>query len=119
MAGSPFRVIIRRRGEVAKRGFATLDAALDALEDETRAAATVNARAPRVERALGKDYEPAQQVAVRGELRGPGRLRAGIDVRGDGSAEAYTGVVWRRPIAPGDREDAWRALRREVRAAAR
>jgi hypothetical protein len=119
MAGSPFRVIIRRRGKVAKRGFATLDAALDALEDETRAAATVNTRAPRVERALGKDYEPAQQVAVRCELRGPGRLRAGIDVRGDGSAEAYTGVIRRRPIAPGDREDAWRALRREVTAAAR
>jgi hypothetical protein len=67
-----------------------------------------------VERALGRTYEPAQQVAVRGELRGPGRLRVGVDVRGDGSAEAYTGVVRRRLIELRDRDDAWSALRREV-----
>jgi hypothetical protein len=119
MAATDFRVIIRRRGKVAKHGFATLDAALDALETETRSAATLSARDPRVERALGKDYAPEQQVAVRGELRGPGRLRAGIDVRGDGSAQAYTGVVRRRVIVPADREDAWAALRREVGGAAR
>lgn len=107
-----FRVIIRRRGGVEKSAFATLEAALDALESETRVAA--NTQVPRVERALGRDYEPGQQVAVRGELRGPGRLRAGIDVRGDGSAEAHRGGVRRQPIVPADREDAWAALRREL-----
>jgi hypothetical protein len=107
-----FRVIIRRRGKVEKSSFPTLGAALDALEAETRVAA--NTVRPVVERALGRSYEPAQQVAVRGELRGPGGLRAGIDVRGDGSAEAFRGVVRRRLIEPGDREDAWAALRREV-----
>jgi hypothetical protein len=76
-------------------------------------------RAPRQERALGRAYEPAQQVAVRGELRGPGGLRAGVDVRGDGSAEAFTGFVRRRLIELGDGEDAWSALRREVGLATR
>jgi hypothetical protein len=109
-----FHVVIRRRGRTEKRAFATLAAAVDDLETELRAAATTARQAPRAERALGRSYEPAQQVAVRGELRGPGRLRAGIDVRGDGSAEAYTGVVRRRPIVQDDREDAWSALRREV-----
>jgi hypothetical protein len=67
-----------------------------------------------VERVLGREYEPVQQVAVRGELRGPGRLRAGIDVRGDGSAEAFTGRVVRRLIESHGTEDAWAALRRVV-----
>jgi hypothetical protein len=109
-----FHVINRRRGKPVKRTFATLAEAVDDLEQELRADATVIARAPRVERALGRDYEPAQQVAVRGELRGPGRRRAGVDVRGDGSAQPWTGVVRRRLIAVADREDAWTALRREV-----
>jgi hypothetical protein len=112
---APFRVIIRRRdGDNDRRSFATLAAAVDDLETELRAAATVIARAPRVERALGRDYEPAEQVAVRGELRGPGRLRAGVDVRGDGSVVAFTGQVARRPIGVRDRESAWDALRREL-----
>jgi hypothetical protein len=112
---SSCKVIIRRRGgKNDKRAFATLGEAIDHLETELRAAATLIARAPRVERALGRDYEPVEQVAVRGELRAPGRMRAGVDVRGDGSAEAWTGVVRRRLIDVRDREDAWSALRREV-----
>jgi hypothetical protein len=113
MAAS-YRVIIRRRGQTEKTRHATLDTALDELERELRVAAT--RQQPRVESALGRSYDPVQQVAVRGELRGPAGLRAGIDVRGDGSAEAFTGRVVRRVIAVRDREDAWAALRREVQA---
>src|SRR3954471_3696838 len=109
-----FHVIIRRRGKPEKRAFPTLAEAVDHLEHELQAAATAIARAPRVERAFGRDYQPAQQVAVRGELRGPGRTRAGVDVRGDGSAQPWTGVVRRQLIPVADREDAWAALRREV-----
>jgi hypothetical protein len=115
-----FRVIIRRRdGETDKRQFATLAEAIDDLETELRSVASVIARAPRVERALGREYEPAEQVAVRGELRGPGGVRAGVDVRGDGAMVAFTGVVRRRPIALEDREDAWAGLRRELGLATR
>jgi hypothetical protein len=109
-----FQIVVRRPGKTDKRAFATLADAVDELETELRAAATLAARDPRVERALGREYEPARQVAVRGELRGPGRLRVGVDVRGDGSAEAWSGVIRRRLIAARDREDAWSALRREV-----
>jgi hypothetical protein len=115
-----FRMIIRRRdGETGKRRFPTLEAAFDELETELRSVATVIARAPQVERALGRDYEPGEQVAVRGELRGPGGVRAGVDVRGDGAVVAFTGVVRRRPLKPRDREDAWDALRRELGLGAR
>ena len=52
------------------------------------------------------------QVVTRGELRGPGGLRAGIDVRGDGDAQAYTGRIRRQLIDVFPREDAYQALRR-------
>jgi hypothetical protein len=111
MAAS-YRVIIRRRGRTEKTRHAAPAAALDALERELRVAAT--RQRPRVERALGREYEPVEQVAVRGELRGPRGLRAGIDLRGDGSAEAFTGRVVRRLVQPRPGEDAWAALRRMV-----
>jgi hypothetical protein len=110
----PYRVILRRRGKPEKRAYATLPEALDALETELRADATDIRAHQRDEHALGKTYTPAQQVAVRGELRGPGRLRAGIDIRGDGDAEAYTGLVRRQLIDTFPREDAYAALRRTL-----
>jgi hypothetical protein len=110
---APYRVTIRRRGKTQKSRHASLDEALDALEIELRAAA--NGLRPQVERALGREYEPIQQVAVRGELRGPKGLRAGVDVRGDGSAEAFTGRLVRRPADARDGEDAYRVLRRIAR----
>jgi hypothetical protein len=54
-----------------------------------------------------------QQVVARATLAGPRGARGGIDVRGDGSTEAWTGRSWRRALVkqrPG--EDAFAALRR-------
>ncbi|MCW3039665.1 MAG: hypothetical protein JWM31_1570, partial [Solirubrobacterales bacterium] len=61
-----------------------------------------------------RELPPSAQVAARGEVRGSG-VAAGIDVRGDGTAEAWTGR-WRREVVarqPG--EDAFAALARVLR----
>jgi hypothetical protein len=107
-----YRVVVRNGPKVEKLDADTLDAALELLERRARAVAagpgrrTVDLRVRR--------FEPVQQVAARAELRGAG-VRAGVDVRGDGSAEAWTGRIRRRLIEPRDGEDAYAALRRVLR----
>ena len=106
-----WRVTVRSGPRVDRHGAATLAAGLDLLEAETRAAATTTRRGTidvRVRR-----FEPADQVAARVELRGPG-TRAGFDVRGDGSVQAWTGRIRRRLVEPDGDETPYEALRREV-----
>jgi len=106
-----YRLTVRRRGRTERKRFGSLAEALTALEER------LDELGPRerrdTERALARELEPVQQVAVRGEIAGRG-VRGGIDVRGDGSLEAYTGR-WRRTlIAPEAGETAYDALRRSL-----
>jgi hypothetical protein len=104
-----YRVVVRAGAKVAKHDAESLEAALDVLEFEARAVAGGPRRRPIDVRV--RTYEPEQQVAARAELRGAA-VRAGVDVRGDGSAEAWTGRIRRTPIERRDGEDAYAALRR-------
>jgi hypothetical protein len=105
-------VTVRRRGATDRERFATLDEALVALEERLDGLVRPERRGQ--ERGLGRDYAPVQQVAVRGEVAGPAGLRGGVDVRGDGSAEAYTGRLRRRLVERGSGETAYEALRRAL-----
>ena len=113
MAAKRYTLTIRNGPRVERARFDTLPATLDALEqrmDELAATRrdTVDLRYRR--------FEPVAQVAVRGEVAGPGRvlpaLRAGVDMRGDGSSEAYVGRVRRRLVEQRGGETPYQALRR-------
>ncbi len=103
-------VLVRVTGRVEKYPCDTLIDGLDLLERELRARATAERRSS--VSVLGREYEPVSQVLARGELRGRGHPHAGIDVRGDGSSEAWTGRLRKRLVEPVGREDAFQALRR-------
>jgi hypothetical protein len=79
----PWRVTVRSGPKVERQRLDSLPDALEMIEARCRAAA---ARPPvRTVRVTSRTFEPAQQVAARAELAGPGRwfpsVRAGIDVR--------------------------------------
>lgn len=90
-----------------------LDEALDAVESNARELSD-KADAGTVDTLLFSKYDPVQQVVGRVELAGPRRLRAGIDVRGDGSVESYTGRLRRQLIRQSADESPYEALRRTV-----
>jgi hypothetical protein len=106
-----YTVIARSGAKVRKQRHDGLVAALAALE---RIAAELadGASARPVGGTLIRRLEPVQRVVGRVELSGPGRMRAGVDVRGDGSTEAYTGRVRRRLVERRRRESAVDSLRR-------
>ena len=106
-----WQVVVRTGPAVHKYRAASLDDALELLETETRAAANTTRR-PEIDVRVRR-YTPADQVAVRAELRGPGP-RAGFDLRGDGSVQAWTGRVRRRVVEPEGDETVYTALRRAL-----
>ena len=108
-----YRVTVRVGPKVERQRFDGLDDALAALEGRARElAGQANAR-PTGGR-LMKRFDPVQQVAARIELAGPGRVRAGVDVRGDGSSEAFIGKLRRQLIEQRRGESPYDALRREL-----
>jgi hypothetical protein len=111
-----FTVTIRNGPKVEHERVDTLDAALDALQRRMEALAPVVDR-PTVDLRYRR-FEPIQQVVARGEVAGPGRVRGGIDLRGDGSAEAFTGRLRRRLVEQLEGETPYAALRRALGAGA-
>ena len=112
----PWTVTVRVEARVDRRRFDELDAALEELDsrvDELSRQASDNPLKTRLKR-----YDAVQQVFGRVELAGPQRfvpaVRAGVDVRGDGSIEAYMGRVRRTLIEQRKGETPFDALRRAV-----
>jgi hypothetical protein len=108
-----YKLTVRSGAKVRRERFETLASALEAMEREGRELER-GADAHTVGGALMRRMEPVQQVVGRLELTGPGRLRAGVDVRGDGSSEAFTGRLRRQLLDQGGRESAYDALRRAL-----
>ena len=109
-----YTVTVRSGAKVDKERHEKLGAALDAMESTgTELAGGADARP--AGGSLIRRIEPVQQVVARLELKGPDGLRAGVDVRGDGSSEAYTGRVRRRLVEQRADEDAYDALRRALK----
>jgi hypothetical protein len=111
-----WRVVVRAGSRVERDTLDSLPAALDVLEERTRAAAAgPEARAIDLR---ARRWAPEDQIAARAEVAGPQRwrpdVRAGIDVRGDGSVQAWTGAPERRALEPASGEDAYAALRRAL-----
>ena len=106
-----WRITVRNGPRVEKYKAADVDEALDVVEREGRVLSAGPRR--RSVEMRSRTFSPQQQVAGRVELAGRG-VRAGIDVRGDGAAEAWTGRVRRRVIEQQSRETPYDALRRVV-----
>jgi len=106
-----WRIVVRNGPKVEKLRAEGLEEALDLVEREARALSAGPGR--RAVSLRAREFTPQQQVAGRVELAGPG-VRAGIDVRGDGAAEAWTGRLRRQVVEQEERESPYDALRRVV-----
>jgi hypothetical protein len=100
-----YRVTVRRGPNVSHEDWDTLEAAIAAVTRHVE-----DAPGRRAVETFGRRFEPGDQVAARIELKAQG-VRAGVDVRGDGTLVAWQGRVFRKPL-PGD--DALKALRQSV-----
>jgi hypothetical protein len=108
-----YTLTARVRGKVTREGFGALSEALDGLErsghsHQGRADAEV------VGGSLMRQFEPEQQVTARLEISGPRGLRAGVDVRGDGTGVPFTGRLRRSEVERLSGESAYDALRRTL-----
>jgi len=118
IAAVPWKLTVRTGPRVERSRFDQLADALDAAEARAR---QLSLQAPRGRDTIDakiRRFEPIQQVAARIELSGPERLlpkvHAGVDVRGDGSTEAYIGRVRREVVEQRKGETPYRALRRAL-----
>jgi hypothetical protein len=108
-----YTLTVRAGAKVRKHHHAGLDHALAVLEEEGRALEQSADGRPEGG-ALIRRLEPVQIVVARLELAGPRRVRAGVDIRGDGSSEAFTGRFRRQVVEQRGGETPYEALRREL-----
>jgi hypothetical protein len=113
LAAEPYTLTVRADAKVRKQQHQRLDDALKAIEREGRELAAGAHARPRGGSLIRK-LDPVQIVVARLEVSGPRGLRAGVDVRGDGSSEAFTGRMRRRVVEQRGGESAYDALRRVV-----
>jgi hypothetical protein len=109
---APWKLTVRHGSRVEQQQLDTLDEAVMALRERMDDLAASPPR--KAVEVFSRRFEPVSQVAARGELAGPGRARGGVDLRGDGSTEAFAGR-WRRTVlatSPG--ETPYDALLREL-----
>ena len=115
-----WKLTVRAGPKVERARYDRLEEAIDELEARARALAKdAPGRAVDVKY---RRFEPAEQVVARLELSGPERLmprvRAGVDVHGDGSTDAYLGRVTREVISERKGDTTYRALRKALTSAA-
>jgi hypothetical protein len=113
LAADRYTLTVRADSRARKERFDELSTALATLEARGRELQAAAHEQP-VGGTLIRRLEPVQIVVARLELSGPGQLRAGVDVRGDGSSEAFTGRLRRRVLEQRPGEDPYEALRRAV-----
>jgi hypothetical protein len=102
----------RIRGKVEHEHFGQMASALAALERRGHELQG-RADADSVGGSLVRRFQPEEQVTARLELSGRG-VRAGVDVRGDGNAVAFTGRLRRSEIQRAPGETTYEALRRTL-----
>ena len=112
----PWRLTVRALNRVERERFDALDQALAALDARGRELSGSASSKP-VDVQVRR-FDPVQQVIARLELAGPERLlpsvHVGVDVRGDGSTEAFRGRIRRILVQPQPGEDSFAALRRSL-----
>jgi hypothetical protein len=112
LTAKAWTVTTREGSNVEREHFEALDDALDALG---RRLVALEPGASREEVVIiGRRIEPARQVVARVEVAGPRRTCGGVDLRGDGSTEAFTGRLRRAVIERRGGESAADALRRAL-----
>ena len=116
MSAAAWTLTTRAGSKVEHQHLETLADAIAALERRVEELRSVAAREEI--RFMSRRIEPVRQVAARLEIAGPGgrgrSVRGGVDLRGDGSVEAFTGRVRRALVEREAGESAPQALARAL-----
>ena len=110
MAGG-YTLTVRLEGTTERSEFSDRETALDTLEARCRVLSASGRR--RAVSGFVREFQPSELVVARCEIAGRG-CHGGIDMRGDGSVQVYTGRWRRRLVEPRASEAPYDALRRAL-----